>query len=422
MNALAQNNGLLRNNSMPAVVFACERHVGLGIMRSLGRLGVDVYGVGVERNTPALLSKYCRQSFIWDFYGSKREDSLNFLNDIGETIGQPALLIPTGDVPAMFVAENAEILRKRFIFPDQDPAMLLSLSNKKQMYYLARRYNIPTPETSFPDCRQDVLEYLRTARFPLMVKPIYNRQPNRAAKLWPITIVRTREQLLELYDTIEDPSMPNLMLQEYIPSDEDAVWMFNGYFDSHGDCRVAFTGKKLRQFRPYRGHTSLGVCIRNDYVLNTTIQFMKEIGYKGILDLGYRYDSRDKKYKIFDINPRIGGTFRLFVDDNGMDVVRALYQDMSGQSVIPAGTKEGRKWIIEDVDLLSSIRYYRDGNLSFRGWINSLRGIDEGAYMSSDDLWPIAGICMIDAKRAFTSAWKLFRAPTSPGVRERPAY
>ena len=73
--------------------------------------------------------------------------------------------------------------------------------------------------------------------------------------------------------------------------------------------------------------------------------------------------------------------FRLFVGQNGMDVARALYQDTTGQPVIPSFTPEGRKWIVEDVDLFSSIRYYRDGKFTLRQWINSFRAIQETTFL-----------------------------------------
>ena len=66
---------------------------------------------------------------------------------------------------------------------------------------------------------------------------------------------------------------------------------------------------------------------------DTTVRFMHELGYRGILDIGYRFDERDGEYKLLDVNPRIGATFRLFVGDDGMDVLRALYLDLTGQEV-----------------------------------------------------------------------------------------
>ena len=115
---------------------------------------------------------------------------------------------------------------------------------------------------------------------------------------------------------------------------------------------------------------------------------MKKIGYKGILDIGYRYDARDGLYKVLDINPRIGSTFRLFVAENGMDVARALYLDLTGQPVLPGTAREGRKWVVEDQDLISCLRYHRDGNLSFKQWIKSFQGVEEAGFYASDDIYP----------------------------------
>src|SRR5947208_5167972 len=95
------------------------------------------------------------------------------------------------------------------------------------------------------------------------------------------------------------------------------------------------------------------------------------------LDVGYRYDARDGKYKLLDVNPRIGSTFRLFVSENGMDVARALYLDLTRQPVPPARLPEGRKWLVEDLDLTASFRYGRDGVLNVREWARSLRGVQE---------------------------------------------
>ena len=147
---------------------------------------------------------------------------------------------------------------------------------------------------------------------------------------------------------------------------------------------------------------------------------MKGIGYRGPLDIGYRYDARDGKYKVNDINPRIGAMFRVFVGENGMDVVRALYQDMTSQPITPAKAPEGRKWIVEDVDLLSSFRYWRDGKFTVKEWMNSFRGIKEMTFLAADDLLPFAGAWMMDAKRALHDSIMARRERSTRGVQENP--
>jgi predicted ATP-grasp superfamily ATP-dependent carboligase len=79
-----------------------------------------------------------------------------------------------------------------------------------------------------------------------------------------------------------------------------------------------------------------------------------------------------------------------------MDVVRALYLDMTGQAVEAAPAKEGRKWLVEDCDVVSSLRLFRDGKLAFGEWLRSLRGIDETALFNVDDLVPAVWMVMRD--------------------------
>jgi predicted ATP-grasp superfamily ATP-dependent carboligase len=407
---------VIEDVSTPVVVLVCYKHGGLAIVRSLGRLGVPVYVVHDKWVTAGSFSRYCRGRFLWALHSAKPEASLQFLKHVHETIGRRALLIPTSDVAAMFVAEHAGQLSAWFAFPEQDAKLTRSLCSKKEMYHLARRWSVPTPETAFPRSSDDVVAYLKTARFPVLLKPII-----AGRKAWPITMVHSPQELLELYQELEDPSMPNVMLQEYIPGGDDMTFTFNGYFDRSGECRVAFTGRKLRNYPPYFGMASLGLCVHNEHVLNTTITFMKAVGYRGPLDLGYRYDARDGRYKVNDINPRIGSMFRCFVGPNGMDVVRALYQDMTGQAVVPATTVEGRKWIVEDCDWISALRYWRDAKLTARGWLDSLHGVAETSYIAGDDLLPAAGAIAYSTLALWRRVWRQSKEPTVEVIAERPA-
>jgi D-aspartate ligase len=364
---------VLEDNSTPVVVLVCHHHVGLGIVRSLGRLGVAVYCIDANRSCPAFFSRYCRGKFLCDLHGSPASASLRLLLEVGRKIARRSVLIPTSDIATMFVEDHAATLAGHFIFPNRDAGLIHALCSKRDMYFLAKRWNVPAPETSFPRSRIDVLEYLVSARFPILFKPIYPHRALQRPRPWRMALVHTKRELLDHYDALEDPSAPNVILQEYIPGADHMTWTFSGYFDEHGKCRLAFTGRKLRNFPPYFGQASFAVCENNEHVEKTALRFMTSIGYKGPLDLGFRYDARDGQYKVNDVNPRIGAMFRLFVGQNGMDVARALYQDMTGQPVIPSFTPEGCKWIVEDVDLFSSIRYYRDGKLTLRQWINSFR-------------------------------------------------
>jgi D-aspartate ligase len=361
-------------------------HGGIGILRSLGRLGIPVHVVDSEPRGPASYSRYVGRRFLFDLATASADATVEYLLAVGKSVGSRAILVPTWDEASLLVSDHQEALGERFLFPHQPENLARSLASKKDMYRLAREHSVPTPEATFPSNVEDVRSFATRATFPIMLKGIAgNRLQQRTGR--KMVIVERPDELVRLYMEMEDPDDPNLMLQEYIPGGDDVVWMFNGYFDHHSDCVVGFTGRKLRQTPVYTGATSLGVCMGNEVVAETTRRWMKELGYRGILDIGYRYDARDGQYKVLDVNPRIGGTFRLFVARNGMDVARALYLDLTGQPVPVADLHEGRKWM-DERDVNSCLQYRRDGKLTLRQWAASLRGVRETVYFARDDVAP----------------------------------
>ena len=401
----------IQDTSTPVVILKCVAHGPVGIVRTLGRLGIPVYAIHSNRQTPAFSSRYCAGKFVCRIEEFST-DSLHDVLAVGREIGKRSILIPTTDDGIAFVAENAERLREWFLFPDQSPQLVHSLANKRQMYHLAKKFRVPTAEAAFPQCRADIVEFAATACFPIMLKGIDGKRLfQRSGKR--MFIVHNEGELLEKYDALEDPINPNLMLQEYIPGGDDTVWMFNGYFDQNSECRIGFTGKKIRQCPVHRGVTSLGICLKNQTVDQVTREFMKAIGYHGILDIGYRYDARDGKYKVLDINPRIGGTFRLFVAENGMDVARALYLDLTCQPIALGEAPDGRKWLVEDLDFVSSIRYACEGTLRPWQWLSSFRGVRELAYLAIDDLGPIIPMLKANLAEMWTRMVRKLRSMIS---------
>jgi predicted ATP-grasp superfamily ATP-dependent carboligase len=84
-----------------------------------------------------------------------------------------------------------------------------------------------------------------------------------------------------------------------------------------------------------------------------------------------------------------------------MDVARALYRDMTGQPVLAGPPDEGRKWMVEDMDLVSAFRSWREGTLTLRAWAASLRGVHERACFALDDPLPFFAMGVADCCELF---------------------
>jgi D-aspartate ligase len=375
------------DTKVPVVVIYRGGRGALSVARTLGRLGVPMYLILHEgMATPVRSSRYWRRLTTWDF-DSTPEETLEFLLAYGRELeiehGARPVVLTLADWVAIFIEQHADVLAERFVFPRGPQPSVRALADKAEMGALATAHGIPTPATLFPQSRDEAEAFAETAAYPVVMK---------AADPWGAyvpgkKIVRGRDELMTKFDDDARRGHPNILLQEYIPGGADSVWMCNAYFTSDSRCRAIFTGKKLRQVSA-TGEASLAICRPNATVEQQTRSFMQAVGYAGCVGIGWRYDARDGLYKLLDVNPRVSGVFRLFRSTNGLDVVRVCYLDLTGQDVPESPASDGRKWLLED-DVVAVFTALREGNLSVRQWLRSLRGVEELHWFARDDPRPL---------------------------------
>jgi predicted ATP-grasp superfamily ATP-dependent carboligase len=407
-----RSTGIKMNTSTPVVVLSPHHHGALGIFRSLGVLGVPVYAVEDGRFSPPLRSRYCRGVFHWNVRTAAPQASIASLFKISENFSTRPILIPTDDTTAALVQEAAEQLQEAYRFPILPRGLVYRLSNKRELFFLCREYGHPTPETVFPQSRSEVLQFLEKAVFPLVLKSIDDTVVLGQTKV-AMHIAQGADELLRYYDTLESRQQQNVMLQEYIPGDADSVWMFNGYFNEKSECLAGFTGRKLRQRPMATGITTLGICRQNSAAEGSLRRLLSLLVYRGIVDIGCRFDARDGQYKLLDVNPRIGCTFRLFVDPNGIDVVRACYLDLTGQAVRAEPACEGRKWLVENLDLATLPDHLLHRKLTFGQWLRSLRTVRETAWFDWSDRSPFWAMCLSVLGSRWSGRFNRWRARRS---------
>ena len=216
---------------------------------------------------------------------------------------------------------------------------------------MCERLSVPCAQSIVPGSTDDVREFAKNATFPIVVK---------AAKQWRlmndrynVKVISTQKALLELFDQIKFPENSSLVLQEYIPGED---WIYHGYCNAKIDLYVSFTGMKLLDYPPGSGSTAIGISCRNDELCFETEKLLRTISYSGIVDMDWRKDQRDGRYRLLDCNPRVGMNFRMFENIAAIDVVRAEHLDLTGRGVDCPQMVEGRKLIVEPLYVLSSIR------------------------------------------------------------------
>lgn len=397
------------DTSTPAVILKLDRNVmhhgGLGAIRSLGRLGVPVYGVHEDPLTPAAHSRYLHGRWIWRPPAGDAERVHAGLVTIAERIGRRAVLIPTDDAGAIFLAEHGTDLRGAFLFPDPPAGLPRRLAGKYTLYQLCRELGVPGVAATLPASLADAQNFAGQVGFPLVAKLATPWLTGGTPGLRSTSVIRTRDELVPAYRACAEQDGAALMLQEYIPHRPGQDFFFHGYVHGHRDadsrCQPGFVGIKERSYPAHAGLTSFGRWVDNPELHRQATELVNRLGFRGIVDLDYRRDPRDGQYKLLDFNPRLGAQFRLFSDAAGVDVVVAAHLDLTGRDVPAGSPRIGRSFLVENYDLIAALRYRRDG-LDLKSWVESLRRVDELAWFARDDLAPFGLMCLRMGWRAMT--------------------
>ena len=386
----------------PAVVLKLDpnvfHHGGLGVIRSLGRLGVPVYTVQEQRFAPVAASRFRSGGWLWRPPPDNVRTLIDGLGVLARRIGRRAMLFPTDDAGAIFLAEHGDGLRDWFLFPQPPRALPRLLAGKMSLHELCQRLGVPSPRARQVASWSEAAEFAREVGFPLVGKL---STPWRSAGLRSTTLLPDRAALTRLEADCRERDV-GLMLQEYIPPAPRQDWIFHGYCDAAARCAPAFTGVKERSYPPHAGLTTLGRSVDNPRLREQLAELTSVIRFHGIVDLDLRRDPRDGAYKLLDFNPRLGAQFRLFRDAAGVDVVLAQHLELTGRAVPTRPQVDNRVFVVENYDTLAAIGYRRRSELGLRDWLRSLRGVDETAWFARDDLRPFGLMCLRVAWRALT--------------------
>jgi predicted ATP-grasp superfamily ATP-dependent carboligase len=191
-----------------------------------------------------------------------------------------------------------------------------------------------------------------------------------------------------------------LVAQEWISGSEGDHFTCNAYFDRDARPLVTFVTRKIRQWPPQTGEGCLAVEWRNDAVRDETVRLFSGVGFWGLAYLELKRDAETGEHLI--VEPNIGRpTGRsATAEAGGVELLYAMYCDILGLPLPVDLTQRyvGAKWIYLGRDLRSSLYYWRRGELSVRGWIESLRGPKVDAVFSWRDPLPFC----FDVGRVFS--------------------
>ncbi|MFF4582942.1 ATP-grasp domain-containing protein [Streptomyces sp. NPDC001373] len=282
------------------------------------------------------------------------EALLECLVGVSERIARPAVLVAMDDIGAIAVSRVATMLTDRFRIPHQPDDLPARVADKAELARLCARWDVPHPETVVPESGTEAARAAWTLGLPLVAKWSRPWLLPVGSGLRSTTLVDSAAGARELYERSAEAGS-RLLLQRFLPAGPDTDWFFHGAFGRGGRPLLAGSGRKELAWPVRAGLTAVGRWLADPAVEESGLRLAERLGYQGILDLDFRRDERGT-FRLVDFNPRPGAQFRLFADDAGLDVVQAMYLDLTGQRVPEPAGGPGRVFVAENYALLAAVR------------------------------------------------------------------
>ncbi len=367
----AQNRKSL---GMPsAVVIGLDSMQGLQAARILAAHKVPVIGIAADRRHPCCSTNVCQQIVISP---TAEEELISALEELGTQLQQRAVLYPCEDTNVLLVSRHRERLEKWYHVQLPPADVVEMLMDKVSFYEYATENDLPIPRTFFIRDEATLAEAAEALRYPCVMKP-----RDSAARRWEH---KTIHKAFKVYDAEELAALYReyqcwtdcFIVQEWIVGRDSDLYSCNCYFDAHSEPLVTFTARKIRQWPPETGISSLGEECQNDVVLETALRLFKAVGFRGLGYLEMKFDRSIGEY--FIVEPNIGRpTGRSAIAEaGGVELLYTMYCDTVGLPLPPGRVQkyEGVKWIHVRKDLQSAFQYWKRGELTLAQWWRSVRG------------------------------------------------
>ena len=378
----------------------------LAVVRSLGRRGIPTVLVD---NLPrsAWFSRYVVARHRWRgaMQGAPLVEHLVQLAHDEGLAGW--LLYPLYDDAVEMVSRETATLSTVYRLTTPPWSCVRRAVDKRLTYEAAELASVPVPRTWHPTS----LEELRSLDvvFPAIIKPA-NSAPLQSVSRRKAFPASSPEELASAYElAAELVGTDGLMVQELIPGGGSSQFSVAA-FCRDGEVLVSMTARRSRQYPVDFGLGSSFVeAIEVPQLQPLAAALIARLELSGLVEVEFKRDTRDGRYKLLDVNVRVWGWHGLCMDC-GVDFPYVQYCETLGLPLPESRVVYGHRWRRLLTDLPAALTEMRQGTLSPIAYAKSFWGPTSRSVLDLHDPAPAAGDLSV-------AAWRVLAAVGRPGAR-----
>jgi D-aspartate ligase len=209
---------------------------------------------------------------------------------------------PTDDLQV----ENLYHIRKKikkFCYLPLNPDTVMQSFDKYYQYTVCERISVPYPKTIHLNTLAD-LDKVDVLTFPVLIKPSTRVDivQNVFRNIYLEDMVSFIVNKDRLKDFIEQGV--EFIASEFVPGDDTNIFAYTCYRSQNGIIQNEWTGKKLTQYPDNYGVFCSASNQAPDEVLTQGRALVQALEAYGIIEPEFKYDVRDQKFKLMEVNLR----------------------------------------------------------------------------------------------------------------------
>lgn len=266
-------------------------------------------------------------------YKDLKENFTQIMENIGKEYKEKyekLILLSCAEWYTDLIVTNRKKLEKYFILPFMDKNLKDKLEDKESFYNICEKYNLDYPKT-YIVTKQNYKKIYLPFDYPVAVKPSSSTDYSKVdfegkEKSYKANNEKELKQIVN--NIYKSDYKSNIIVQDFIPGKDDTMWVMNCYSNKKGKVKMMCLGRCiLEEHTPYGiGNYKAIISDGNKELYEKIKNFLEDIKYIGFSNFDLKYDYRDKKYKLFEINIRQGRS-SFFTTAAGLNLSKYLVED-----------------------------------------------------------------------------------------------
>ncbi len=378
---------------LPVIVLSTH-NMGLGVIRSLGPMGVPLIAIYYEKNDMGFLSKHVTEAILAPHPEKQEQEFIDILLSCKNRFGK-SLIIPTDDATLYVVAKHKATLEKEHLVACSGWDVALKFLDKKHTYAVAEAIGVAAPRTWVPRSREEVREFCAQIGFPCLIKPCYSHRYFERFRKKLEKVGTLGEAVIE-YERAKKAGI-EVMIQEFIPGEDTDGANYNSYF-VHGHPLAEFTARKVRLSPRAFGVPTAVSSKQIPEIIEPGRQIIKALGLQGYSCTEFKKDARNGRYTLMEVNGRYNRS-TLLANRCGLNFPWIDYQHLVlGRQGEVAPWRENVYWIDEFRDIYETFIVRGRGEVRLWEFMKPYLGRKVFAALDRNDLRPFF-------KRAMDARW-----------------